>query len=191
VVELKDMIRQTDRIVDSITLVAVQTNMLAVNGSVEAARAGDFGEGFSVVAKDIRNLAQDSSAQALRIRDTLRAIQDQISVVSNDLERLVNASEVEIERNRAVMTSLGALAGDLGSVRVANDEILSGAETIARATQEALVGCEQIAAAAEQAGSAAIQAATAARQQARSTEELAAAIEEIAQLANELQVDRG
>lgn len=191
VVELKDMIRQTDRIVDSITLVAVQTNMLAVNGSVEAARAGDFGEGFSVVAKDIRNLAQDSSAQALRIRDTLRAIQDQISVVSNDLERLVGASEVEIERNRAVMTSLGALAGDLGSVRVANDEILSGAETIARATQEALVGCEQIAAAAEQAGSAAIQAATAARQQARSTEELAAAIEEIAQLANELQVDRG
>ena len=50
--------RNVEKIVDGIGMVSVQTNMLAVNGSVEAARAGDFGKGFAVVSKDIRNLAR-------------------------------------------------------------------------------------------------------------------------------------
>ena len=49
--------RRIERIVDRIALVAVQINMLAVSGSVEAARAGDAGRGFSVVSADIRALA--------------------------------------------------------------------------------------------------------------------------------------
>jgi methyl-accepting chemotaxis protein len=78
---LEGVSRSVDKIVDGIGMVSIQTNMLAVNGSVEAARAGDFGKGFAVVSKDIRTLARDSGENAGRIKDTVRAIQDQIGAV--------------------------------------------------------------------------------------------------------------
>ena len=56
---LEAVSRNVDKIVDGIGMVSVQTNMLAVSGSVEAARAGDLGKGFAVVSKDIRNLARE------------------------------------------------------------------------------------------------------------------------------------
>ena len=56
---LEAVSRDVDKIVDGIGMVSIQTNMLAVSGSVEAARAGDLGKGFAVVSKDIRNLARD------------------------------------------------------------------------------------------------------------------------------------
>jgi methyl-accepting chemotaxis protein len=73
--------------------------MLAVSGSVEAARAGDFGKGFAVVSKDIRSLARDSGENAGRIKDTVRAIQDQIAAVRRDLEQIISAAEVENQKN--------------------------------------------------------------------------------------------
>ena len=65
--------RRIDKIVDAITTVSIQTNMLAVNGAIEAARAGEFGKGFVVVSTDIRNLAHDSSENAERIKDMVKA----------------------------------------------------------------------------------------------------------------------
>ena len=61
---LEAVSRSVDKIVDGIGMVSIQTNMLAVSGSVEAARAGDFGKGFAVVSKDIRSLARDSGENA-------------------------------------------------------------------------------------------------------------------------------
>jgi methyl-accepting chemotaxis protein len=75
-----------NKIVDQIVNVTLMTNMLAVNGSVEAARAGEFGRGFSVVAGDIRTLANDASANADKIKDMVRAIQTQITSVATDTE---------------------------------------------------------------------------------------------------------
>ena len=67
--------RRIEKIVDSISLVAVQTNMLAVSGSVEAARAREFGRGFAVVSSDIRNLSRQSADNAGRAKDVAVAIQ--------------------------------------------------------------------------------------------------------------------
>ena len=53
---LEAVSRSVEKIVEGIGMVSIQTNMLAVSGSVEAARAGDLGKGFAVVSKDIRNL---------------------------------------------------------------------------------------------------------------------------------------
>jgi hypothetical protein len=72
--------------------------MLAVSGSVEAARAGDVGKGFAVVSKDIRSLAQDSGENAGRIKDTVRAIRDQIAAVRRELEQIISAAEMENQK---------------------------------------------------------------------------------------------
>ena len=97
---LEAVSRSVEKIVDGIGMVSMQTNMLAVSGSVEAARAGDLGKGFAVVSKDIRNLARDSGENAGRIKDTVRAIQDQIATVRKDLEQIVAAAEAENQKKR-------------------------------------------------------------------------------------------
>jgi methyl-accepting chemotaxis protein len=179
--------RRIEKIVDSIALVAVQTNMLAVSGSIEAARTGEAGRGFAIVSGDIRNLARDASENADRIKDVIRQIRDQITIVRRDLEQSAVIAEAEVAKNTLTAERLGAVAADIEAIRQGSDAILAGTETILTAIREVRLGTQQIAAVAEQAGSAAAQAASAARQQARGAEDLAAAIEEIASLADELQ----
>jgi methyl-accepting chemotaxis protein len=188
---LETVSRNVDKIVDGIGMVSIQTNMLAVSGSVEAARVGDFGKGFAVVSKDIRNLARDSGENAQRIKDTMRAIQDQIAAVRKDLEQTVSATEAENQRSAVVLSNLGAVQRGVDELAAGSEEILAGAEAILGSIKEAVRGTQQVAAAAEQSGSAAAEASAAAKQQARGTEDLAAAIEEIASLAQEIQRRNG
>jgi methyl-accepting chemotaxis protein len=190
-VGLETVSRSVDKIVDGIAMVSIQTNMLAVNGSVEAARAGEFGKGFAVVSKDIRNLARDSGENAGRIKDTVRAIQDQIAIVRKELEQIVAAAETENQRNASVLSNLATVKADMDEIAGGNQQILTGAEAILSSLKEGARGVQQVAAAAEEAGSAAAEAAAAAKQQARGAEELAAAIEEIASLAEDIQNRNG
>jgi methyl-accepting chemotaxis protein len=184
---LEQISRRIDKIVDAINTVSIQTNMLAVNGSVEAARAGEFGKGFAVVSTDIRNLARESAENADRIKDTVKAIQDQIVTVRGDLAEIVEASVIEVEKNRQIASNLEAVARDMVVVLAGNKEILAGSEEILRVTKEVQTGVEQVAAAAQQAGRASAEATDAAKEQGKGTVELASAIEEIASLADELQ----
>ena len=180
-----------EKIVDGISMVSIQTNMLAVSGSVEAARAADLGKGFAVVSKDIRNLARDSGENAGRTKDTVRAIQNQIVAVRKDLEQIVVVAETENQKNAAVLANLMAVQKDVDELGAGNQQILNGAQSILSSLKEAARGAEQIAAAAEEAGSAAAEASAAAKQQARGSEELAAAIEEIASLAEDIRGRHG
>ena len=178
--------RQIDRIVDAITMIGMQTNLLAVSGAIEAARSEEHGSGFALVSADIRALAQDAADNAAEIRDTVRAVQDQIGRIRRDLEQVAAVSEIEVQKNRAVTVLLGTVEAEIERIRDGNQSIVQDSERMLTASQEASAGARQIAVAAEQASSAVAQAATAARQQARGAEDLAAAIEEIASLADEL-----
>jgi methyl-accepting chemotaxis protein len=185
--DLELVSRRIDKIVDTITTVSIQTNMLAVNGSIEAARAGEFGKGFVVVATDIRNLAHDSAENADRIKDMVKAVQDQIGIVGRDLDEILATALSEVEKAKVTTGNLGLIETDISAVAVGCQEILDAALTIATAVTQVKKGVEQIAAAAAQADKASTEAAAAAKQQAQGAEELASAIEEIASLADELQ----
>jgi methyl-accepting chemotaxis protein len=185
--DLELVSRKIDKIVDAITQVSIQTNMLAVNGSIEAARAGEYGKGFVVVATDIRNLAHDSAENADRIKDLVKAIQDQIALVGRDLNTIVTSATVEVEKARAISASLMTIEGDVAQLDQGNREAVSSSQEIAAAISQVKVAVEQVSAAAAQAEKSAEQAASAAKQQSQGAEELSAAIEEIASLADELQ----
>ncbi len=185
--ELETTTLRVDKIVDGIGIVSLQTNMLAVSGSIEAARAGDFGKGFAVVSKDIRALARDSAENAERIKDIIRAVQGEIAAVRREIEHIIAAAEAENQKNVSVLTSLRSVETDMVEIAATYGHMLDQAQTILASMKEAARGAEQIATAAEEAGSAAAQAAAAARQQARGAEDLAAAIEEIASLAEDIQ----
>ena len=178
--------RRIEKIVSGIALVAVQTSMLAVSGSVEAARAGDSGRGFAVVSNDIRGLAREASENVERAMDTVRGILDQIAILKGSLEQIIASSEIEGRNNRNVAAALQKLGDEVEVLRAASKAIVDGADAILRAAVEAATGARQIAAAAEEASTAAREAATAATEQSQGAEDLAAAIEEIASLADEL-----
>ena len=185
--DLEQVSRTINKIVDAITTVSIQTNMLAVNGSIEAARAGEFGKGFVVVSTDIRNLARDSAENADRIKDLVKAVQDQIAAVSADLDGIVKSAIHEVEQAKTSTASLLQIEAEMAQVEQDSREILAASQEIVAAIAQAKVGIEQISSAAQEAEKAATEAASASEQQAKGAEELAAAIEEISSLADELQ----
>jgi methyl-accepting chemotaxis protein len=184
ITRLEGVGRSIEKIVDTITLVAIQTSMLAVSGSVEAARAGDSGRGFAVVSNDIRNLARDSSANIDRAKDSVRGILDQIGILKNDLQQITATAAVEVQRNQMVSASLLQLADDVTALRTASGSILAGTDSILSITAQIAQAAQEVAAAAEEGSVASREAAAAAHEQSRGAEDLAAAIEEIASLAD-------
>ncbi|MGZ4954375.1 MAG: methyl-accepting chemotaxis protein [Methylobacter sp.] len=185
--DLELISRRIDKIVDAISTVSIQTNMLAVNGSIEAARAGEFGKGFVVVATDIRNLAHDSAENADRIKDLVKSVQDQISIVARDLEEIQTSALSEVEKAKTTTENLVMIETDIAEVETGTREILAASNEIATAIAQVKIGVDQIATAAQEAEKAATEAGAASTQQSQGAEELAAAVEEIASLADELQ----
>jgi methyl-accepting chemotaxis protein len=191
VTQLETIGRKIEKIVDSITLVTIQTSMLAVSGAVEAARAGEAGRGFALVSNDIRGLAREASESVERVKDTVRGILDQMAVLRRDLEQIIGAAELEVQTNRSVLKTLESLSGEIGALGKANLVIMQVADAVLSGARQTAGAAKQIAAAAEEASAASRQAATASAQQARGADDLAAAIEEIASLSDELKKQNG
>lgn len=179
--------RRIDKIIDAIVNVSIQTSMLAVNGSIEAARAGEYGKGFVVVSTDIRNLAQESSQNAERIKDLVKAVQDQIGTVRRELEEIGVAARGEVEKSCAITEGLLSTASQMAVVLDKNREIERETGEIVSALALVKKGIDEIAAVAEEANRAATEAAATAEEQSKGADELARAVEEIASLADELQ----
>jgi methyl-accepting chemotaxis protein len=187
VLELEERTRRIDKIVDAIVMVTVQTRMLAVNGNVEAARAGEYGRGFSVVAGDIRSLANESSENADRIKDLVKNIQGQIAKVATDIQLAGAKAREEVDRAKVSTSSLDQIAKETEIVLTSIREISKGAEESVAALEQAGKASQQIAAAAEETNRATTEAAGASEQGLKAAQEIAQAVEEIASQADELQ----
>ncbi len=101
--------RNVDKTVGSISNSIIQLNMLAISGSIEAARAGDFGKGFAVVSADIRNLAKDSESNTDKINDTIESMNAEIDTVRTDWLKLLANQEMEKEQ-------IGVLIGEIDKI---------------------------------------------------------------------------
>ena len=187
ILELEERTRRIDKIVDAIVMVTVQTKMLAVNGNVEAARAGEYGRGFSVVAGDIRALANESSENADRIKDLVKNVQTQIAKVAGDIELAGNKGRAEVERAKLSTANLDRIAQGTEVVVTDIREIAKGSGESVNGLEQAGKACQQIAAAAEECARASTEAAGASEQALKAAGEIAQAIEDISSQADELQ----
>jgi methyl-accepting chemotaxis protein len=120
IVILARLTRRIDEIISSVSEIATQSNLLALNASIEAARAGTHGRGFAVVADEVRVLAQQSTQSAAQVRDILSEIQ-------GAMKETVRATQQGIEN----------VDSGVSKTRETNEVILKLAESV-RASKESV-----------------------------------------------------
>ena len=146
--EINDSAKSIGDIIGVIEGIAFQTNILALNAAVEAARAGEEGRGFSVVAAEVRNLAQRSAAAAKEIK----------TLISTSVERVGNGSALAHDAGQTmdeVVKAVKRVTDIMGEISAASAEQSSGIEEINLAVTQMDAGTQQNAALVEQATAAA------------------------------------
>jgi methyl-accepting chemotaxis protein len=138
--ELAERTQQVGEIIASVKDLAEQSNLLALNASIEATKAGDQGRGFAVVAMEMRNLAEQSRQAAVQVRSILQEIQ------RGAREAAAATDEGSKRAAAAVLLSRSAGQAIEGLVSVIKDSALA-ARQIAANTRQQTIGVEQIVAA--------------------------------------------
>jgi methyl-accepting chemotaxis protein len=128
VFELEAKTRHVNQITGMITSVAQRTNLLSLNASIEAARAGEAGRGFSVVADEIRKLAESAGRSA-----------EEISKLVNEIE--TDTSEVA-EGMRESSVVIGEGREDVDTIAVSLEQIRSAVGEAARRAEEIFEGAD-------------------------------------------------
>ncbi|MEW6698614.1 MAG: methyl-accepting chemotaxis protein [Bacillota bacterium] len=95
VFEAEKHIKDTDEVIEFIKKVAGQTNLLGLNAAIEAARAGNHGRGFSVVANEVRKLAEDSVVSAKKISTILGNIEDSMKTIIAGIEETAGVAQLQ------------------------------------------------------------------------------------------------
>ena len=101
----------------AITDIATQTNLLSLNASIEAARAGDAGRGFAVVADEIRQLADQSSESADKIKNIVEKLLADSASSVNVLEKLNESFGVQAKQLDSTKTNMETMSGNVGHVK--------------------------------------------------------------------------
>ncbi|MHB8129564.1 MAG: methyl-accepting chemotaxis protein [Mobilitalea sp.] len=108
-IEEVTVVDQIHVLTDAILLITSQTNLLALNASIEAARAGDAGKGFSVVADEIRKLAEQSNKTVTKIRDITGKVNESVEHLSLNAKKLLTFVSDDVTGDYEVMLDLARL----------------------------------------------------------------------------------
>ena len=117
-----DAVRSVESLTGGISEIASQTNLLALNAAIEAARAGEHGRGFAVVADEVRNLARKTAHITHEIEALTHSLRDQSSDVGTDMARSVQRVQQVGTLVTRTGDTLAQVGGMLTQVRAAADE---------------------------------------------------------------------
>jgi methyl-accepting chemotaxis protein len=142
IVRLSEQSQAIGEIIASVNDLADQSNLLAVNAAIEAAKAGDQGKGFAVVAQEIRSLAEQSKQATAQVRNILSEIQKATAAAVMATEQGSKAVQSGVQQSVEAGASIRALADTIA-------EAAQAATQIAASSQQQLVGTDQVALAME------------------------------------------
>lgn len=151
--ELNEYSQQAGQIIETITALASQTNLLALNASIEAARAGENGRGFSVVAEEVRKLAEQSNIGAQEISNLIHKITDKtkdvVIVNEGNAKRVlqgVSAAEAANHSLAQIVSAVGHTVTAVEEFSLLADEERKSSEEMVEQAQKLSLLMEQVAA---------------------------------------------
>lgn len=192
--EINDVIIQTNKSAlkigeasSVISSIAQQTNLLALNASIEAARAGNAGKGFGVVAEEIKNLALQSAKSTKEIDEIVSELQVNSENAVKTMERL---SSIINEQTKSVINSKDRyqlIANSMNETELIVNHMNISSEKMDSMKEQILVNMESLSAIAEENAAATEQASASIEQQAATSEQISATSKNLTEIAKDMQ----
>jgi len=198
---LDERSQQIGEIVQVIEDIAEQTNLLALNAAIEAARAGEHGKGFAVVADEVRKLAENSrkSTEEIRsliigIQDETRAVMDQMNKATSDVDRGADVAYKAGTALRNIIKTVDKVVTQVNEINAAMDnmknqgrEVVAAVNLINRLTNENSRVTDELAAESAAATESIMNVSAISEENAASTQEINASAQEVTATTHDIQ----
>ncbi|MDR5659693.1 methyl-accepting chemotaxis protein [Serpentinicella sp. ANB-PHB4] len=182
--ESAEKISEASQLIENI---ATQTNLLALNAAIEAARAGEAGKGFSVVAEEIRTLAEQSTQSVKDIDSMLKVLQDNSHSAVDTMKSVLTIIEEQMSSVETTESKFDGISEQIENVKDIVTKSVASVETMDKVKSELSDIMQNLAAVAEENAAGTEEASASVEEQTASMGEIANASEGLAKLAEEMQ----
>lgn len=162
--ELIEKSNQIDQIINTIKAISEQTNLLALNAAIEAARAGEQGKGFSIVADEVKKLAEESSQSAENIQNIINEILQGFEITKSNmkisetsekttskyLSLLLNSINSLGNSTNNVVSKVNTISEEINIIELQKEKVVTTIENIASVAQQSSASTEEVTASIEE-----------------------------------------